>query len=232
MDGAIELAKRQGVIFVTYGDVMRVPASHGQSLLRARAQGADIRMVYSCADALTIAQQNLEKEVIFFAVGFETTTPASAVILLEAERLGLKNFSVYCNHLVTPAAISNILESPEVRSLGVLRLDGFIGPAHVSAVIGSWPFEYFSYEYQKPVVIAGFEPLDMLQAIFMLLNQINERRACVENQFTRVVTRKGNLQAQQKVAEIFELRRTFEWRGLGKLQYSGLKIKKICFLRC
>ncbi|MGK5086743.1 hydrogenase formation protein HypD [Bdellovibrionota bacterium FG-2] len=225
LDGAIELAKQAGVIFVTYGDVMRVPASNRQSLLQARAQGADIRMVYSCTDALTIAQENPDKEVVFFAIGFETTTPATAVILLEADRLGLKNFSIYCNHLVTPAAVSNILESPEVRSLGVLRLDGFIGPAHVSAIIGSQPFEYFSYEYQKPVVIAGFEPLDLLQAILMLVNQLNENRACVENQFTRVVTRKGNLIAQQNVAEVFELKRTFEWRGLGKLPYSGLKIK-------
>ncbi|MGK5085298.1 hydrogenase formation protein HypD [Bdellovibrionota bacterium FG-1] len=226
LDGAIELAKRPEVIFVTYGDVMRVPASHRQSLLKTRAQGSDIRMVYSCSDALAIAQDNPTREVVFFAIGFETTTPATAVILQEAHRRGLRNFSIYCNHLVTPAAISSILESPEVRNLGVLKLDGFIGPAHVSAIIGTQPFEYFSQTYQKPVVIAGFEPLDLLQAILMLIEQLNDHRACVENQFTRVVTRTGNLIAQQNVAEVFELKRTFEWRGLGNLPYSGLKIKE------
>ncbi len=226
LDGAIELAKRPEVIFVTYGDVMRVPASDRQSLLKARAEGADIRMVYSCADALTIAQENPSKEVVFFAIGFETTTPATAVILQEAHRLALKNFSIYCNHVITPPAISSLLESPEVQNLGALRLDGFIGPAHVSAVIGSKPFEAFSNHYKRPVVISGFEPLDLLQAILMLVNQLNENRACVENQYTRVVTREGNIRAQQSVADAFELKPTFLWRGLGKLPYSGLKIQE------
>lgn len=227
LDGAIALARLPGVILVTYGDVMRVPGSHKMSLLRVRAEGgADIRMVYSCSDALDIARDNPGKEVVFFAIGFETTTPATAVIILEAEKQGLTNFSVFCNHVLTVSAIANILESPEVRHMGLLRLDGFVGPAHVSAVIGSQPFEYFAYEYRKPVVITGFEPLDLMHAILMLVRQLNEKRAEVENQFSRVVTRHGNLVAKGRVAEVFELKRVFEWRGLGAVPYSGLQIKE------
>jgi hydrogenase expression/formation protein HypD len=210
---------------VSYGDMLRVPASRRQSLLKARAQGADVRMAYSALEALEVAADHPEREVVFFAIGFETTTPASAYLLLEAERLGLSNFSVYCNHVVTPAAIQSILDSPEVREWGQVRVDGFIGPSHVSAVIGSRPYEYFADEYQRPVVIAGFEPLDVLQAVRMLVRQLNEGRACVENQFTRGVIREGNRKAQSLVAEVFELRPSFEWRGLGALPYSGLRIK-------
>ena len=166
-----------------------------------------------------------ERQVVFFAIGFETTTPATAHLILEARRLGLRNFSVYCNHVVTPAAIQSILDSPEVREWGQVRVDGFIGPSHVSAVIGSRPYEYFAEEYQRPVVIAGFEPLDVMQAIRMLVQQLNDGRACVENQFTRGVTRDGNGKAQRLVAEVLELRPSFEWRGLGELPYSGLRIK-------
>ena len=139
---------------------------------------------------------------------------------------GCDNFSVYCNHVLTPSAIQSILDAPEVRDLGRVRVDGFIGPSHVSTVIGSRPYEYFAEEYQRPVVIAGFEPLDVLQAIGMLIRQLNEGRACVENQFTRGVTREGNRKAQSLVAEVFEMRARFEWRGLGELAYSGLRIKK------
>ncbi|MBS4095891.1 MAG: hydrogenase formation protein HypD [Sulfuricella sp.] len=226
VDSAIQLARTPGVILCSYGDMLRVPGSDRVSLLKAKAGGGDIRMVYSVADALKIAQDNPEKQVVFFAIGFETTTPPTAVAILQAEKLGLKNFSVFCNHVLTPAAISNILESPEVRKLGILPLDGFIGPAHVSTVIGSRPYEYFAWEYRRPVVIAGFEPLDVMQAILMLVRQLNEGRAEVENEFSRAVTRDGNLKAQRIVADVFELRRTFEWRGLGMVPYSGLKIKK------
>ncbi len=225
IDNAIALAQRPGTILCTYADTMRVPASKGLSLLKAKAAGADVRMLYSAADAVRIAQEHPDREVVFFAIGFETTTPPTALVIRQAEALGLANFTVFCNHVLTPAAISHILESPEVREYGTVPLDGFIGPAHVSTVIGSQPYEYFAEEYAKPVVIAGFEPLDVMQAILMLVRQLNEGRAEVENEFTRAVTREGNTKAKDLVAEVFELRRTFEWRGLGEVPYSALKIK-------
>ncbi|HYD67219.1 hydrogenase formation protein HypD [Azospirillum sp.] len=226
IDDAIAIARRPGVILCTYGDVMRVPASERMSLIKAKAEGADIRMVLSTTDALKAAEANPDREVVFFAIGFETTTPPTAVALQVAKAKGLKNFSVFCNHVLTPSAIANILESPEVRELGTVPLDAFIGPAHVSTVIGSRPYEYFAEEYQKPVVVAGFEPLDVMQAILMLVRQINEGRAEVENQFIRAVTREGNRKALALVAEVFELRRSFEWRGLGLVPYSALRIKE------
>ena len=226
VDMAIEIARRPGVILATYGDTMRVPASGRLSLLKAKAQGADIRMVYSTADAVRLAEENPEREVVMFAIGFETTTPPTALAIKQAEAKGLTNFLVFCNHVLTPSAISHILESPEVRELGTVPIDGFVGPAHVSTVIGSRPYEFFAEEYQKPVVIAGFEPLDVMQAILMLVRQVNDGRAEVENEFTRAVTREGNAKAQALVAEVFELRREFEWRGLGAVPYSALKLKE------
>jgi hydrogenase expression/formation protein HypD len=226
IDSAIELAQRPRTILATYADTMRVPASRGLSLQKAKARGADIRMVYSSADAIRIAIDNPEREVVFFAIGFETTTPPTAVAIRRAAELELANFSVFCNHVLTPAAIANILESPEVRELGTVPLDGFIGPAHVSTVIGSQPYEYFAEEYERPVVIAGFEPLDVMQAILMLVRQLNDGRAEVENEFTRAVTREGNAKAKALVADVFELRRSFEWRGLGEVPYSALRIKE------
>jgi hydrogenase expression/formation protein HypD len=226
IDNALELAARPGLILATYADTMRVPASGGMSLLKAKARGADVRMVYSSADAVRIAEQNPGREVVFFAIGFETTTPPTAVAIRQAKARGLANFSVFSNHVLTPAAISHILESKEVREYGTVPIDGFIGPAHVSTVIGSQPYEYFAEEYARPVVIAGFEPLDVMQAILMLVRQLNEGRAEVENEFTRAVTREGNVRAKTLVAEVFELRRTFEWRGLGEVPYSALAIKE------
>lgn len=225
LDGALQLARRPGLTLVSYGDMLRVPASRRESLLRLRERGADVRMVYSAAEALQIAAAEKDRQVVFFAVGFETTTPATAHVILEAQRRNLTNFSVYCNHVLTPSAILSILDAPEVRELGMVRVDGFIGPSHVSAVIGSRPYEYFAEEYQRPVVIAGFEPLDVLLAIRMLVRQLNEGRACVENEFTRGVSREGNRRAQGLVAEVFELRASFPWRGLGELPYSALRIK-------
>ncbi|HIJ63313.1 MAG TPA: hydrogenase formation protein HypD [Rhodospirillaceae bacterium] len=226
IDAAIALAGRPEVTLCTYGDLLRVPGSKRQSLMKAKAAGADVRMVTSAADALGIAAAFPDRQVVFFAIGFETTTPPTAVVLKQAKARDLANFSVFCNHVLTPAAIGNILESPEVRQLGTVPLDGFIGPAHVSTVIGSRPYEYFAEEYQKPVVIAGFEPLDVLQAILMLVRQINQGRYDVENEFSRAVTRDGNRKAQALVAEVFELRPVFEWRGLGQVPYSGLAIKQ------
>jgi hydrogenase expression/formation protein HypD len=162
---------------------------------------------------------------VFFAIGFETTTPPTALVIRAARQRALKNFSVLCCHVLTPSAITHILTSPEVRDYGTVPIDGFIGPAHVSIVIGSEPYEHFAEEYRKPVVIAGFEPLDVMQAILMLVRQVNDGRAEVENEFTRAVTREGNLTAQKMVSEVFELRPSFEWRGLGEVPYSALRIR-------
>jgi hydrogenase expression/formation protein HypD len=226
VDQAIGLALEQGVILCTYGDTLRVPASASLSLLKAKARGGDIRMVYSPADALKVARENPTREVVFFAIGFETTTPPTAMVLRQAKAEALANFTVLCCHVLTPSAITHIMESPEVRLYGTVPIDGFVGPAHVSIVIGSQPYEHFAQEYRKPVVIAGFEPLDVMQAVLMLVRQVNEGRAEVENQFTRAVTATGNLAAQQLVAEVFELRESFEWRGLGEVPYSALRLRQ------
>jgi hydrogenase expression/formation protein HypD len=225
IDNAIELATRPGVILCTYADTMRVPASGRSSLLQAKARGADIRMVYSPADALRLALAHPRREVVFFAIGFETTTPPTALVIQEAAKLALPNFSVFCNHVLTPAAIACILTSPRAREVGAVPIDGFVGPAHVSCVIGSQPYEKFAQAHRRPVVIAGFEPLDVMQAILMLVRQLNDGRAEVENQFSRAVTREGNLRARQLMAEVFEVRPSFEWRGLGELPHSALRIK-------
>ncbi len=225
VDLAIKLAMERGVILCTYGDVMRVPASESLSLMKAKARGADIRMVYSAADALGLARKHPDREVVFLAIGFETTTPPTALVIRQAAKEQIANFSVLCCHVLTPSAITHILESPEVRQYGTVPIDGFIGPAHVSIIIGSYPYVHFAEEYRKPVVIAGFEPLDVMQAIRMLVRQVNEGRAEVENEFTRAVTPEGNLAAQAVVSEVFELRSSFEWRGLGEVPYSALKIR-------
>ncbi|MCG8038216.1 MAG: hydrogenase formation protein HypD [Candidatus Thiodiazotropha taylori] len=225
IDNAIHLVEAEDVILCTYGDLLRVPASGRNSLIKVKAAGGDVRMVYSTQVALNIARENPDRQVVFLAIGFETTTPPSAVALQQAKREGLKNFSLFCNHVLTPAAIQNILESPEVREIGSVAIHGFFGPSHVSSVIGSRPYEFFAEEFQRPVVIAGFEPLDVMQSALMLIRQLNEGRYEVENEYTRVVTREGNQKAQRLVAEVFELRRSFEWRGLGLVPYSALKVK-------
>jgi len=220
IDAAIDLAGRPGVTLCTYGDLMRVPASGRATLLGAKAAGADIRMVYSTLDAVAIAAREPDREVVFFAIGFETTTPPTAVAIREAERLGLGNFSVYCNHVLTPPAMRAILSLP-----GGGGPDGFVGPAHVSTVIGTAPYAFCAAEFGRPVVIAGFEPLDVMQAIVMLIRQVNDGRAEVENQYSRAVTEGGNQKAQALVAQMFELRAGFEWRGLGRLPASALRLR-------
>lgn len=225
LDMALKLAADRRVTLCTYGDMLRVPGSRKQSLLRARAEGADVRMVASALDAVRLAGELPEREVVFFAIGFETTTPPTAAAIRAAAARGLKNFSVFCNHVLTPAAITNILEAPAVRAIERVEIDGFLGPAHVSVVIGSQPYEWFAREYGKPVVISGFEPIDVMQSILMLVRQINAGRAEVENQYLRAVTRHGNETAKALVAEIFELRRSFEWRGLGRVPYSALRLR-------
>ncbi|NLF54355.1 MAG: hydrogenase formation protein HypD [Thauera phenolivorans] len=220
IDQAIRLALEHEVILCSYGDALRVPASDGMSLLRARGRGAELRMVYSPLDALQLARARPGREVVFLALGFETTTPPTAVALRQARAEGIANFSVLCNHVLTPPAMRAILEAP-----GGVALDGFIGPAHVSTVIGSAPYVPFAREFGKPVVIAGFEPLDVLRAIQMLVAQIDAGRAEVENEFTRAVGLEGNRKAQALVAEVFALREAFEWRGLGTLLHSALRLR-------
>ena len=224
IDQAIRLALHEGVTLCTYADTLRVPASAGLTMLRARARGADIRMIYSAAEALALARREPGRQVVFFAIGFETTTPPTALLVRQAAELGLANFSVLCCHVLTPPAIAAILDAPEARAPGGVALDGFIGPAHVSTVIGSRPYARFAAAYRKPVVIAGFEPLDVMQAILMLVRQVNDGRAEVENEFTRAVTEDGNLKAQALMAEVFTVREHFEWRGLGVLPRSALAI--------
>ena len=226
LDDAVELAERHGVILCSYGDMMRVPGTARRSLIRAKADGADIRMVYSTLDALTIARDNPDRQVVFFAIGFETTTPPTAVAIETAKAEGLRNFSVFCNHVLTPVAIDHILSSPDFAPGGPARIDGFLGPSHVSTVIGSRPYEAAVHKHAKPVVIAGFEPLDVMQSVLMLIAQVNEGRAEVENEYTRVVTRDGNRKAQALVAKVFELRESFEWRGLGPVEQSALRIRR------
>ena len=218
VDDAIAVAETPGVIFTSFGDMMRVPGGNG-NLLEAKARGADVRVVYSPLDALGLAVANPDREVVFFAVGFETTAPSTAITLLRARELGVTNFRVFCNHVTIVPPIRAILESPD------LRLDGFIGPGHVSTVVGSRPYRFVPEWYGKPLVITGFEPLDILQAIAMLLTQIRDGRCEVENQYTRVVRDEGNPRALAILAEVFELRPHFEWRGLGFISQSALKLR-------
>lgn len=222
---AIDLALSEKVILCTYADTLRVPTSKGQSLFNCRSLGGDVRMVYSPMDAINIAKANPDKEVVFFAIGFETTTPPTAVAIQIAKRLGLNNFSVFVNHVLTPAAMEHILKTAQEGSRAP-QLDGLVGPAHVSTVIGSKAYEPFSAKWGKPVVIAGFEPLDMLLAILMMIRQVNEGRHEVENEFTRAVSREGNRLAVDLMNEIFELRDSFEWRGLGYVPFSALKLRE------
>lgn len=218
IDDAIAIAKTEGTIFTTFGDMMRVPGSQG-SLLDAKAAGADVRFIYSPLDALKIARQNPKKEVVFFAIGFETTAPSTAVTLLQAKSEDIQNFSVFCNHVTIIPTIKAILDSPD------LRLDGFIGPGHVSMVIGLRTYQFIARDYQKPVVISGFEPLDIIQSILMLLKQYQTGKVVVENQYKRVVRPEGNLKSLEVIAQTMELRPYFEWRGLGFITHSALKIR-------
>jgi hydrogenase expression/formation protein HypD len=218
IDDAIAVAETPGVIFTSFGDMMRVPGSDG-NLLEAKARGADVRFVYSPLDALRIASENPDRQVVFFAVGFETTGPSTALTVLQARERRVPNFSVFSNHVTIVPPIKAILESPD------LRLDGFIGPGHVSTVIGQRPYRFISAHYGKPIVTAGFEPLDILQAIAMLLTQIRQGRCEVENQYTRVVRDEGNPRALELLAQVFELRPHFEWRGLGFISQSALTLR-------
>lgn len=218
IDDAHAIARDPDVIFTTFGDMMRVPGSHG-SFLDAKAEGADIRFVYSPLDALKLAKTNPDKQVVFFAIGFETTAPSTALTLLRAKAENVRNFSVFCNHVTILPAIKALLDSPD------LRLDGFIGPGHVSTIIGCEPYQWIAKEHRKPVVMSGFEPLDVIQGVHMLVKQIAEGRCEVENQYARVVRWEGNVKALEIMARVFELRPFFEWRGLGFITHSALKLR-------
>ena len=219
IDDGLELASDPNVIFTAFGDMMRVPGSKG-SPLESKARGADVRIVYSPLDALKIAQQNPDRKIVFFAIGFETTAPSTALTLLRARALGVKNFAVFCNHVTIIPAIRAILESPD------MRLDAFIGPGHVSTVIGCRPYEFIVRNYRCPIAVSGFEPLDILQSLVMVLRQLRDGVAKVENQYQRVVPWEGNLAALRAMAEVFEVRPYFEWRGLGFITQSALRIRE------
>jgi len=217
VDDGISLACRPEVIFTCFGDMLRVPGSE-RTLLDAKAQGADVRVVYSPLDALRIARENPQREVVFFAIGFETTAPSTALTLRRARAERVPNFSVMCSHVTIVPPLRALLESPD------LRLDGFIGPGHVASVVGARPFAFLPEQYRKPVVISGFEPLDVMQAVLMIIRQLASARAEVENQYARVVAWDGNPRALEVMREVFELRAHFEWRGLGFISQSALRL--------
>jgi hydrogenase expression/formation protein HypD len=217
VDDGMAIAERDGVIFTCFGDMMRVPGSE-RTLLEAKAGGADVRMVYSPLDALRIATANPDREVVFFAIGFETTAPSTALTLRRARDEGVENFSCLCNHVTIVPPLRALLDSPD------LRIDGFIGPGHVSTIVGVRPFEFIPADHGKPFVISGFEPLDVLGSIEMILRQLAEGRCEVENQYGRVVPHEGNPAALRAMSEVFELRSHFEWRGLGFITQSALKL--------
>lgn len=219
VDDCIAIAEQPGVIFATFGDAIRVPGSR-KSLLQAKADGADVRIVYSPMDALGLALANPDREIVFFALGFETTMPSTALTILQAAADGVANFSVFCNHITIVPTLKAILDSPD------LRLDGFLGPGHVSMVIGTEPYEFIARHYRKPLVVAGFEPLDILQSLWMVLKQIAEGRCAIENQYARIVAEGGNSPALDAVSQVFELRETFEWRGLGEIEQSGVRLRE------
>ena len=223
---ALVLSQRHGAIVCAYANMIRVVEPKRRGLFRSKPKGDDIHLVKSVQEALQIARDNPGREIVFFATGFETATAPTAVALRRAKSEGLKNFSVFCNHLLTPAAIYYLLESAGIGGIDIRSVDGFLGPAHASAVIGSQPYAFFAEEFQKPVVVAGFEPLDVIQAALMLVRQVNDGRYEVENQYSRAVTAGGNGKAQAVVSDVFELRRTFEWRGLGHVPYSAFRVKR------
>ena len=218
IDDGLSMLSHPDTILTAFGDMMRVPGTKGTPL-EYKARGADVRMVYSPLDALRIAQNEPRKHVCFFAIGFETTAPSTALTILRAKAMGIRNFSVFCNHVTILPAIRAILDSPD------MRLDGFIGPGHVSTITGCRPYEFIAQNYRKPVVISGFEPLDLLEGILMVLRQLRAGESKVENQYRRIVPWDGNGAALRAMADVFELRPYFEWRGLGFISQSALKIK-------
>ena len=218
IDQAIRIAAIPGVTFTSYGDMLRVPGSQCD-LFAARANGADVRVVYSPMDALKIARQNPARQVVFFGVGFETTAPANAMAVWQARREGLSNFSMLVSHVLVPPAMRLILQSPSNR------VQGFIGPGHVCTIMGFHEYHQLAREFQVPIVVGGFEPLDLLEAIFMLVAQLEEGRAEVENQYSRSVDYAGNIPAQKIMREVFTVSDR-KWRGIGEIAQSGLVLRE------
>lgn len=218
IDDAISIASRDRVTMCCFGDLMRVPGG-SSTLLETKAKGADIRVVYSPLDALAIAENEPDRNVVFFAVGFETTAPSTAITVMQARERGVSNFSIFCSHVTIVPPMKAILDSPG------MELDGFLGPGHVSTVIGTGPYQFVSREYGLPLVTTGFEPVDILQGVAMLLRQLADGRAEVENQYKRVVRDGGNPAALMMLSEVFELRPHFEWRGLGFIAQSALSLR-------
>ncbi len=217
IDKALEIAARPDVIFTSFGDMLRVPGTK-TDLLAVKAAGGDVRMVYSPLDALALAQRHPDKQVVFFAVGFETTAPANAMAVYQAQRLGVENFSLLVSHVLVPPAIEAILSAPGNR------VQGFLAAGHVCAVVGFAEYEPLARKYRVPFVVTGFEPLDILQGIYMTVKQLEEGRAEVENQYARAVQREGNRPAQQLIAEVFEIVPR-KWRGIGDIPQSGLGLR-------
>jgi hydrogenase expression/formation protein HypD len=219
VDDCVAIAEHPQVILCSFGDAMRVPGSR-KSLLQARAAGADVRTVYSPLDALKIAQTNPDREVVFFGLGFETTMPSTAMTVLQADAMDVRNFSLFCNHITIVPTVTAILDAPD------LQIDGFLGPGHVSMVIGTRPYDFIAERYHKPLVVAGFEPLDILQSLWMVLKQMSEGRCEIENQYGRVAPRDGNPAALDAITRVFEVREFFEWRGLGSIEHSGVRMRE------
>ena len=220
IDQAVSIARRPDVIFTTYGDALRVPGGEG-SLQSARAAGADVRVLYSPEDAIRLAESEPGKQVVFFAIGFETTMPGTALTILQAKQLGLKNFSVLAHHITIMPTLRALLERDD------LLIDGFIGPGHVSAIIGTQAYEEIAARFHKPMVVSGFEPLDIVQSLRMLLTQLQEQRCDIENQYRRVVKSAGNQAALKAIAQVFQLNQANAlWRGLGEIPASGAPISE------
>jgi len=217
IDSCIDIAQRPGVIFCTFGDAMRVPGKNG-SLLQAKARGADVRIVYSPVDALTLARKNPTRKVVFFGLGFETTMPATAITLQQAKACNIDNFFFFCQHITLIPTLRTLLDMPENG------IDAFLAPGHVSMVIGTQAYDFIPRRYNRPLVVAGFEPLDLLQGVSMLVEQKIAALSAVENQYRRVVPDAGNLLAQQAIAEVFSVEGESEWRGLGLIAESGVHL--------
>jgi hydrogenase expression/formation protein HypD len=218
IDKAIEIAARKGVIFCSFGDMLRVPGSNSD-LLRLKSQGADVRIVYSPLEAVKIAKDNPTKEVVFFAIGFETTAPGNAMAILHAHNEGLTNFSEIVSHVLVPPAMEAILSSPQNR------VNGFLAAGHVCTVMGYWEYEPIAEKYKVPIVPTGFEPVDMLEGIYLTIKQLEEGKHEVVNQYKRSITRDGNKAAQKTINEVFEITDK-KWRGIGEIPLSGMKLKE------
>jgi len=218
IDKAIYLSEKENVILCSFGDMLRVPGSK-KSLLEAKAGGADVRILYSPLEAVTLAQKNPEKEVIFFAVGFETSAPSNALSVIHAEKLGLNNYSILTSHVLVPPAITALMEDPESR------IDGFLAAGHVCSIMGYWEYFPLVEKYKIPIVVTGFEPLDILQGILMTVKQLEEGRAELENQYTRMVKEEGNTSAQKIISQVFDVSDQ-AWRGIGTIEESGYRLNE------